>query len=593
MADIWRRQCEKVGETRLLPIFIFGLSLLVLSMRITMGVDFMDESYYACFVDGWLKTGLRDNSNLMIHQTAELLVYPMVYIFNKIFYANTGLILFLRFIYLAGALISAICFYCALRQRCDPTKAALIAAVALNFIPFYMPAPSYNTIAMYALLAAMSQFWLYFHSRVESSPELPHWGLTWPLWLSAIFWVVACIAYPTMLVSLLAFFVLSSSAIHGPERRQQLVRYALICVAAGLFAGALLMNALGVDHLWNAIQFTNAASNYSGGAPARIINWFSLFAAHPWFSALSILVVVLSLIRKNLLVGSRADRLCIGLFLLAILTATALENPTLYVRSHDVVFLLALCGFGTFLRGFKDSSDGALRLRAALYFVSLMAGIVCSLTALGGIYNFPIGGLFAACLSLSNLAVVSSSETNLLPNGPTRFGNLAGRAVSLAIPFLILTIITALSATGFYGQIGKIGYFDAQRIRDGVFAGLRTDSSNLLFIVSLTKAIEKHQTCGNKLLVLGANPAIYLLTPMSMSALSSWNIGDRDGKNFAIDLQDAFYAHSDNLPDVIVLSGNEPSLTRFEAKLLSSYFVQSRVQTGINSAAVYVRADCH
>ena len=128
-----------------------------------------------------------------------------------------------------------------------------------------------------------------------------------------------------------------------------------------------------------------------------------------------------------------------------------------------------------------------------------MAGLICSMTALGGMFNFPIGGLFAACLSLASLDLALESEVRQSPDGSTEIKSFAQRAVSVAIPFSILTIISAFSVTGFYGQIGKIGYFDANSIPNGVFAGLRTDSSNTSFILNLTDAIEKERNCGNRL----------------------------------------------------------------------------------------------
>jgi hypothetical protein len=47
--------------------------LMVLTYRLTLGVNLGDEAYYATFLDDWLKQGVGGSRNLVLHQTAELL----------------------------------------------------------------------------------------------------------------------------------------------------------------------------------------------------------------------------------------------------------------------------------------------------------------------------------------------------------------------------------------------------------------------------------------------------------------------------------------------------------------------------------------
>src|SRR4051794_20760660 len=55
---------------------VFALLLILLIVRLTQGVDLSDESYYAIFIDDWLKGGIATSTLLSIHQTAALIVYP-------------------------------------------------------------------------------------------------------------------------------------------------------------------------------------------------------------------------------------------------------------------------------------------------------------------------------------------------------------------------------------------------------------------------------------------------------------------------------------------------------------------------------------
>jgi hypothetical protein len=59
----------------------FVAILLTLAWRLRQVADFSDESYYAIFIDDWLKAGIHSSALLMLHQTAALVVYPMGRVF--------------------------------------------------------------------------------------------------------------------------------------------------------------------------------------------------------------------------------------------------------------------------------------------------------------------------------------------------------------------------------------------------------------------------------------------------------------------------------------------------------------------------------
>src|SRR6476620_8917226 len=85
--------------------------LVLLSYRMTIGVDLSDESYYATFLDGWLKDGLGHSENLVLHQSAALLLLPAAQLYTSIVGSEHGIILFLRFIFLTTAGIASLCQY--------------------------------------------------------------------------------------------------------------------------------------------------------------------------------------------------------------------------------------------------------------------------------------------------------------------------------------------------------------------------------------------------------------------------------------------------------------------------------------------------
>ena len=89
---------------------LMGLSVIVLALlayRMTIGVDLFDESCYATFLDGWLKDGLGHSENLVVHQSAALLLLPAAQVYTWFAGSERGLMLFLRFIFLPWRALQA------------------------------------------------------------------------------------------------------------------------------------------------------------------------------------------------------------------------------------------------------------------------------------------------------------------------------------------------------------------------------------------------------------------------------------------------------------------------------------------------------
>ncbi len=142
----------------------FGLACLyvavlaLLAYRLTIGVDLSDELYYVTFLDGWLKDGLGHSENLEVHQSAALLVLPAARLYTWIVGSERGLVLFLRFIFLAMACTASVCQYRFIRRVRDEAVAVSSALLVLCFLPFSLPAPSYNTIGMFGMVSALALF---------------------------------------------------------------------------------------------------------------------------------------------------------------------------------------------------------------------------------------------------------------------------------------------------------------------------------------------------------------------------------------------------------------------------------------------------
>ncbi|QIN62857.1 hypothetical protein SBC1_28740 [Caballeronia sp. SBC1] len=571
-----------------MQVIVLGLCILLLAARLTIGIDLSDESYYAAFVDGWLKTGIAHSRNLMVHQTADFLIYPLALVFRAINGGSDGLILFLRLVYLAIAVLASTALYRAVAPRYDRPMATLVAACALIFVPFGLPAPSYNTIGMYSLLAALVLFATHF------SQALPQPGkrlvLPVSLWLSAISWAFACVAYPTMLAPLLLLLVLSFLILKAKTDRSLLLRYLFACCGTLALAAMALGITFGLSRLLDMVLFTNAFNSVSGGFARKANFAASIFASHPAYAILLACALIVAVIRGSSILG-RHRQWITGLATAGIVVGVVTTgSPTLFMRSHDLVLVLSVAGVGEAFRALRDSAaDRGTRAFGIIYLVSFAAGITTMITAFNGPYNFPIGGLLSACLTLIPFASMgikkspaSSQPTYRLPAGtPNLF---LGAVACCAIGWSTFTF--------YYGQI-VTPFHNLTLVREGTFKGLRTDGEQASFISELTHAINSERFCGTQMAVLGTGPGFYLMGAFAPTALSTWNFSG-DAANPAAMATAAFYSQAKNRPDVLVVNTWQwaTPLSDPDRALLSQYSIVQRVAVGVREATVYRREDC-
>jgi hypothetical protein len=572
---------KRKTEKPTLPVIALGLCIVLLAARLTIGIDLSDESYYAAFIDGWLKTGIEHSHNLMVHQTADFLVYPLALVFRAVNGGSDGLVLFLRLVYLAIAAVATTALYRALAPRYGRPMAVFVALCALLFVPFGLPAPSYNTIGMCTLLAALALFAIHFSQALPKAGR--HLGLPVSLWLSAICWAFACVAYPTMLAPLLLLLALSFLLLKAKTDRDILLHYLLACCGALGLAAVALSVTFGLSRLFDMVLFTNAFNSVSGGVVRKAHFTASIFASHPRYAILLACAVAVAVIRGSSKL-SRNPQWFIGLATaLIVVFVMTTDSPTLFMRSHDLVLVLSVAGVGEAFRALRDSRiDRGACAFGIIYLVSFAAGITTMITAFNGPYNFPIGGLLSACLALVPIASTS----------------LKGSQASLqSKPNLILGAVACCAIgwstfTFYYGQIVTPSH-DMVLVREGAFKGLRTDSEQALFISDLTHAINTQRFCGSQMAVLGTGPGFYLMGAFAPSALSTWNYSGDAANPAAIKIA-AFYRQEKNHPDVLVVNSWQwaTPLTDADRALLSQYSLVTRVAVGVRDAMVYRRQDC-
>ncbi|PJE14870.1 hypothetical protein [Legionella sp.] len=370
-------------------VFLVVLLGIILK-RITIGVDLSDEAYYATHLDGWLKEGVKNSPNLMIHQSAALLLFPLAYVYQNLVGHETGLILFLRLIYVLMALGAMLSLYFFIKPYRGQLLAALVLAFGFLFIPWSLPAPSYNTIGMHGMLAAISLFGIAVMQRQEKKK------LSLNLFfLSALTWTCTIVAYPSLLMVFSGFVGIAFSLL---KERAVVFYYLLFCGFLFAVALVLLFMILGPEHCIQIFRFTNAALQISGGIAAKFHKIYEQIFQSPTFAILCMASlsfgIIITIYPRLILVAE--------LYLAGVIFyLTFFGKVVLFLVSHDIILIIALFGVFIPLTAIRRTENHLYQVLTIMYGSSLFAGLITSITASNGLFNFPIGGLLAACLTLA------------------------------------------------------------------------------------------------------------------------------------------------------------------------------------------------
>ncbi|KAB0490641.1 hypothetical protein [Pseudomonas vancouverensis] len=532
---------------------------LLLCFRMTLGVDLTDESYYLSFVDGWLKTGFHDSSALVIHQTAEFLVFPFVKIFFTIYPDENGLALFNRYLYLSLSLLSGFCFFYFARTRQTFTISALCGVAVTSFIPFSLPAPSYNTIGMLGMLCAIACYATFIETRKHTL-----------LLISAASWAVSALAYPTLVVVLASFLTVIVAV---PTLRPTILRYSLWCLLFQVLGLGLLLSVYGENRLMQIVEFTNASLQVSSGLGGKVSRAYVLLSASYTFVALC-----LGSIAVGVVAGMRIRHWTHGWLTASLITGVLvtarLTGPVLYATSHDYVFLLAITGTAFFITASitRTHNDSAL---TGYFLVGLFAGLVTSLTATNSIVNFAVGGFISTCILLLSALpkdkIYRKAHTTL---------------VCVVSAFFLLSNFEFI-----YGEsTDLLSSKSANRIERGVFAGLVTTKEKAEAITETSAFLAKIP--GESIAAIGRFPSIYLLTRMRPQTLSTWDFSQQNGTTPKIDSAiSEFYSFDKNLPSV-VLNVTDPWTrppSNSALQLLTRYVKTSHIETNLWRIEIYVK----
>lgn len=555
----WFHKQEKI------LIFLYWLLLFVVVLyRVTLGVDVSDESYYVTFLDEWLKTGFRQAHNLMLHQTAALLLFPFVFVYTHIVGNEMGLMLFLRCLYVVVSFGAMMTLYFFLSRWQTKVIAALVAGISFLFIPFSAPALSYNTIGLFGFITALCSFGMIILELDQPAPVNDKL-----FFLSVLAFTCAIIAHPTFIPVFLLFIGVAYFLLKNEKERAFLKNYTYLCFCCFAFFFLLLIAILGLNHLLAILDFTNTANGVEDGLATKWILTAQHFSENKTFLVLCLSAFILGL-GKVFLGEKEWYKRTFYLFCCAVgWYCITTPLPFLFVISHDFIFIWAL--FGVYIPceswGRSKSISPVIKI---LYIVSFLSGFILATTATHCLYNFFIGGALAAYLSLACYKMPSLYQSD-------KFERLPIIIILVAANLFMINVMYSY----MYGErFGNPFMVSSIRIKQGMFAGLRTSTSMAeLYIKPLTQLLPQTKT-NSSLVVIGCSlPGAYILTSLSSKALSTWDLGT-DSNSLNYNKMKDFYNKETNRPDYLLryIGITTHPLTDLDKFLLTKYTLNQRIE---------------
>ncbi len=490
--------------------------------RITCNIDLSDESYYAIFIHDWLIVGVRASTLATLHQTAALIVYPAAALYVKVIGGMSGLMLFLRCLYVAGSLVAALFSFLFIRHLRGSDCAWLAAAALIAFIPFGLPAPSYNTLGLQGMTTALACFGL-AANRAQAGLSRSGWTMA-----SALAWAVSVIAYPTLGLPFGLFclaLLLTGRTSPGPGWIYVLAT--TITVSLGL---AIITFALTPTKLYESVSYLNKINDVAG-LRSKIDISLGMITSQPDFEFLLAGMLAIGFLRPSLPVQS----VCIvsGAALLAL----QLEKPVFFMRSHDAMTLMALSGIGL-LFGLRSRATPEDRTVALITLASLAAGVTTAATATNGAFNFCIGCAPAAVLTLA------------APRCTTRLA----RTMRAGVQTCLVLVVALSSVSVLYGDSPS----DDQariRIRRGIFAGLSVQASQA-HLIDFASHLDGMDPGHRTIVEFGRYPGLTLATDDQFLALTAFALQPNvSASGFAA--TEAFYDDPSHRPSLVILAADQ------------------------------------
>jgi hypothetical protein len=504
-----------------LAVTVAVLVVVVSYARIYFGVDLTDEAYSLAMPYAFTLGAHPFVHEQALHQTAALLVAPIVGLYRWGVGSIEGLALFVRHLYFGLVLVAGSAVFLGLRHRLATPRALVVAAAVVAILPAAKPILSYNTLAAFFCTIA------FFTGAL--AVEHPT-GRRVLFAASALALGVAGFAYPPLIVAEAAFAI----AVAVTARRDggevwQACRWFLAVTAASLLAVMVVVAALGPVNMAESVRYGVALG--AGGGSAKLAEIPPTFArslmgesvvpapGHP--------LLLLAFVAAAAAVAPRLAPLA----LIALLVSFSAVLPRALTGSLTYHLVIQVALFVPLM--FRSSLASWRRLIVLVYAPSLLAAITTAYTSTNGLPNAMIGFVPGFILALGIVAAPRPAASRI--------------DAGLRLAGLGLTLALLVAAQVFVYRDDPLPALRT-RLSWGPWRGIATSAERAAILESLRDDIARYAT-GRRSIVVIDLPGGYLLSGLRPAGPTVWTffLGEGVRERYA-----RYYADRTRLPDLVV-----------------------------------------
>jgi hypothetical protein len=509
------------------------ITLIITIVRLFFGVDFTDEAFGSVLPYRFALGAKPFVDELTFHQTSALITYPFVKLFYFITGSPTGIVLYMRFLWLIFMIGIAAIVWLASRKMLGNALALLVALPCVAFMYGNIPSLSYNTLGLGFLTAgSFLGFWAVSEGRQRWLP------------IAGVLHGLAVVAYPSLAVGVLAYLIamlLITKKVSSP------IRYAAggLAVAAGLGFAFLLF---GFSNVLSAYQATSSAGIFGGGTAKFLMIFKSILGIFQVKSYLFIIVIGACIaiwasygLRKTHPAVNGAFLTIVPLLIAAILLF-AFPSVGFYGFYYSIGYIAIFSLLAPYLYFFMRHNKEARCMFWLVWVPGLVAGIAVAYTSSIGVRAVTIGLFQGALVSLVFLCLTVGDIWR-----KRQRVSKALQVVVLAGPFLVL-LFFQYSLPYRDAPITKL----TAHVTTGAYSGLYTTSNNLAYLRMIEKDLKNDETGAKTVFFFNDFPAGYLLS--NLTPMTDWAWISPMGKYPGVDrnMTVEYFNRQKSYPDLIV-----------------------------------------
>jgi hypothetical protein len=471
--------------------------LAITAYRLRLSLNFTDEAFYLALPLRFLRGDRMFVDELNYLQFWTVLTIPIVWLWTKIV-GLTGLVLFMRFVYLAFECVVAGSLFM-MFKRIIKWPYALVAVLTIPaFIPWGVPSLSYNTLGIGLLALGL----------VAGCFAVLHDDRRW-LFASGLAHGLAIVAYPTLLLVAFAYAIIVC------VRRRDAWFLQLFAYVGGLAVigvpTVIALLVIGPNNLLEAFRFSTALGTQGGGFAKLALVASQAFGSLIHARRLGALVLILVVARFFKHPAARWVS-CAVLVLLPfqLPSITGFDSVAFSMGMIAYWGILVLVVYGV---SQPDEHDRLVFWHLAV--PSLVAGLGYVYSSNNGFLNAGYG-LAPAAVATTYFAM--------------RYMQRAGSESGIREPWPgVVAMVPALLLTGFVMQTQFRWFYNDTSLADlrhpvstGAYAGLRTGAENAEVLKEMQADLKRFSRPGDRVLFFDGFPGGYLLSDLPAATDTVW-----------------------------------------------------------------------